>query len=293
MATKKILCPVDFSPGSQRALTTAVRLANEHGAELELVHAWTVPPISFGGEYAYAPALVTRLAADGQESLTAAVAQAVGLGAKRVTSRLLNGAPWQQIVDLAASDPAYELIVVGSHGRTGLTRVWMGSVAEMVVRHAPCPVLTVRGEHAAEPYRHVLCPIDFSASSRAAIDLAAELVRPGGVGITLLHVLELPVAWGEVRPFDVPGDLDREGATALASSAAALRARVSVPVEVRLRVGSAGAQLLAAIDDDLTIDLVVMGSHGHTGLKRLALGSVAEKTVRHARCPVLVAHARR
>jgi len=291
MTTKKILCPVDFSSGSRCAMRTAIRLANERGAELELVHAWSLPTVGFAGGYSYAPDVVTLLSDDAQAGLTEAVAQATALGAKRVTPRLVSGVPWQQIVDLAA-DPAYELIVIGSHGRTGLGRVLIGSVAELVVRHAPCPVLTVRGDGEALPYRHVLCPVDFSPSSRAAVELASQLVQPGGAGVTLLYVLELPVAWGEVRPFDVYGDLDRRGRALLEGWVKELGARLAVPVGLQARVGSAGAQVLAAIDDDPTIDLVAMGSHGYTGLKRLALGSVAEKTVRHARCPVLVARGR-
>ena len=73
---------------------------------------------------------------------------------------------------------------------------------------------------------------------------------------------------------------------------AELKAKVSVPVMQRTRIGRAGAQILTLLDDDRTFDLVVMGSHGHTGLARMLLGSVAEKVVRHARCPVLVAHGR-
>lgn len=169
----------------------------------------------------------------------------------------------------------------------------LGSVAEKVVRHAPCPVLTTREGQDPAPFVNVLCPVDFSASSQHAIELASQLVEPGGKGITLLHVLDLPVPFsGEPALAEFTRDLDVVAARQLEGLATELRAKVSVPVITRTRIGSPGAQILRALDEDPTIDLVSVGSHGRTGIKRALLGSVAEKTVRHAACPVLVARTR-
>jgi nucleotide-binding universal stress UspA family protein len=293
MAIKRIYCPVDFSPGSTQALRTAVRLAREREAELVVLHAWFLPMSTFATDYIYPDALVAHLTEDAHQGLEAARLQAIELGAPRVTSYLTQGTPWQQIVDATATDPACDLIVIGSHGRTGLRRLLLGSVAEMVVRHAPCPVLTVRGEAEPRPFAHLLCPVDFSPGSREAIELAAELARPDRAAVTLLHVIEAPVTWGEVRPFDVYDDLSREARKTLEGWTQELGAKLGTPVHHKVRVGRAGVQLLAEIDEDPTVDLVVMGSHGRTGIARLAMGSVAEKTVRHARCPVAVTHRRR
>jgi nucleotide-binding universal stress UspA family protein len=84
-------------------------------------------------------------------------------GARRVSSKLSNGTPWQQIVDVAQRE-SVDLIVIGTPGRTGLARALVGSVAETVVCHAPCPVLAIRTDGAAKPFEHVLCPIDFSSA---------------------------------------------------------------------------------------------------------------------------------
>lgn len=290
MTFAKILCPVDFSPGSRQAMRTAVRLANERDAELMLVHSWHIPPVAFAGEHAYAADIVQYITDDAQRALEDAVGDARKLGARRVTSKLLNGLPWQQIVDAAAHE-SVDLIVIGTHGRTGLSRVVMGSVAEMVVRHAACPVLTVRPSNEPAPYTHVLCPVDLSRPARDALHFAAELVQPGGAGITLLHVLELPVSYsGKLPTPDFHRELDARAAALLERWTSELRTKTSVPVTQLTRIGRPGAQVLAALDDDRTFDLVVMGSHGHTGVTRLLLGSVAEKVVRHAPCPVLVAH---
>jgi nucleotide-binding universal stress UspA family protein len=266
-------------------------MANEQDSELLLVHSWHIPATSFAGEYVYASDILQTLADDAQRALDGAVAEARKLGARRISSRMLNGLPWQKIVDVAKTEPGLGLIVIGTHGRTGLSRVLMGSVAELVVRHAPCPVLTIRPTNEPTPYTHVLCPVDLSTPAREAMNLAAEMVKPGSAGITLLHVLELPVSYaGELPIPEFHRDLDARSAALMDRWTADLTAKVNVPVAQMTRIGRPGAQILALLEHDRTFDLVVMGSHGHTGIERILLGSVAEKVVRHARCPVLVAH---
>lgn len=293
MSFKKILCPIDFSPASQHAMRVAVRLAAASDAELVLTHVWYLPPLAYGGEYPIAPGAVQILVEDNERGLTEAAAEAAQLGARRVTTKLLTGVPWDQIVDALRGDAAIDLVVMGTQGRTGLERILLGSVAENVVRHAPCPVLVTRAQGAEQPFGHILCPVDFSDSSRHAVELAAKLAAPGGAGITLLHVLELPVSYsGEPRAPGFVEDLDKHSARLLEQWATELKTKVSVPVTARTRIGSPGGQILAAQDGDPTFDLVVMGSHGRTGLRRVLLGSVAEKVIRHAGCPVLVARSR-
>jgi nucleotide-binding universal stress UspA family protein len=292
MNVRKILCPIDFSPGSSRATSVAARLARDSDAELELVHAWYLPAMVYAPEIMYPAEAVQEIIDDAERQLAAAVAEAKGLGAKRVTARLLAGVPWSMIVD-AAEDPTIDLIVLGTHGRTGLARVLLGSVAEKVIRHAPCSVMVVRPDGEIKPFLRVMCATDFSDSARYAAELAAALVRPGGAGVALLHVLELPVAYTrEPHPPDIFRALDERSAAVLDRWATELRANATCPVATRSLVGRAGAQILHAIDTDRTIDLVVLGSHSRTGIKRLLLGSVAEQVARYARCPVLVARKR-
>jgi len=272
-------------------MATAVRLASEHDGELVLLHAWYVPT-PLAGEYTYPADIVGEIVADAERGLAAAGAEVARLGARRVTTKLAHGLPWQEIVDAAKADPTFDLIVTGSRGRTGVGRVLLGSVAELVVRHAPCPVLTVHPQNEPKPFAHVLCPVDFSPSSRAAAELAVELAQPAGAGVTLLHVVDMAFTSGELRPREIYRDVDRQAAELLYAWARELNAKAPVRVTQLTRMGSPGAELLAALDADRTFDLVVMGSHGRTGLPRLVLGSVAEKTVRHAPCPVLVVRRR-
>jgi nucleotide-binding universal stress UspA family protein len=292
MAFTKILCPTDFSPGSQHALRLAARMAGP-SAELVIAHVWHTPAFAFGGGDPFPAEAIARLIADREHQLAAAADQARKLGAERVTSRFLTGVPWDEIVRAAQQDPAIDLVVTGTHGRTGVLRLLLGSVTERVIRHAPCSVLAARPPLEAATFAHILCPVDFSDSARHAVDRAAELVAPGGAGLVLLHVIELPIAYnGEPSVMPFLDGVEREAGEALARWAGELTAKVKVPVRTELRIGNPRVHTLAMLDHDPTFDLVVMGSHGRTGIGRALLGSVAESVVRHAPRPVLVARAR-
>jgi len=293
MNARKILCPIDFSPGSKQAMRWATQLATTTGAEIVLFHSWYIPPLAYGGGHLVVPpTLLQDVSDDAKRGLDEAVLEVKALGATRVSAKLASGLPWTMIVN-ELDDPSYDLVVVGTHGRTGLSRILLGSVAEKVVRHAPCSVLTVRPDGEVKPFAHVLCPTDFSESAQLAADLAVSLIAPDGQGLTLLHIVEVPVAVsGEPAVEGFIRDLDVHASKLLDSWAAQLRSKTKAPVTTRSRLGTPGAQTLQVIELDPTIDLVVMGSHGRTGIARVFLGSVAEKVVRHARCPVLVARQR-
>ncbi len=291
MKLRKVLCPTDFSAGSQQALRVAARLANASHAELVLAHSWHVPESAFT-RFTFPGDLIQTLREDAEHGLAAAMRDARSYGVERVTSTLVSGVAWHDMVEIANRDEAVDLIVIGTHGRTGLRRVLMGSVAEKVIRHAPCSVLAVRPDSEPRPFLHALCPTDFSVSASHAVDLASEIVPPDGA-ITLVHVIEIPVPFsGEMPVAGLERELDRQATEALQGSAARLESRTKAKVTRQCRLGYPGAQTLAVLDGDPTIDIVIMGSQGRTGIGRALLGSVAEKVTRHARCPVLVARRR-
>ncbi len=287
MSFTKILCPIDFSAGSRQAMQFAVRLAGQAHAELVLFHASFVPATAFSLEAPFPPYLIQDMADEGQRLLDESVRDAIAAGAKNTSSVMAIGVPWTMIV-AQLEKQAFDLCVIGTHGRTGLARVVMGSVASAVIRHAPCSVLAVRPDNDIGELKHVLVPTDFSESAMHAVELAAGMVAADGE-ITLLHVLDLPVAFTGQVGAELARELDRRSAAALESVAARMK---TARVNPRTRIGYPGAQTLRFLEEDPSVDLVVMGSHGRTGIKRILLGSVAEKVVRHARCPVLVARTR-
>ena len=291
MRFRKILCPIDFSSGSDQALRTAAELAKTNEAELVLVHSWYVPTLAYGGEaWMLSAEIVDTMVQDSARGLATALSTAIGRGA-RATSVLQNGAPSDRILTLLHGDPTFDLVVVGTHGRTGVSRVLLGSVAEQVVRHAPCSVLVARPRLADGPFKNILCPVDFSETSRDAIDLALDL-GDEDTEITLMHAIELPSSYGqEPTLMESVAEVDRSTTKALDRWAETARTKGRRSVTVRTRRGRAGAQILELVETG-AFDLVVMGTHGRTGIRRVLLGSVAEKVVRHAACPVLVARKR-
>jgi len=144
MPFKKILCAVDFSAPSRLALEMAVRLSVENGAELVVAHAWDAPRHAVFSELLLKNENLAPAVREEKAELEALAKEAEQLGATNVQSKLLFGVPWHAIVEEGRSDPPYDLLVLGTHGRSGIAHALLGSVAERVARHATCPVLLVR-----------------------------------------------------------------------------------------------------------------------------------------------------
>ena len=141
MSFKKILVAIDFSPPSGEAMRVAARLAAESGGALTIAHVWQLPML--GAELPMPSDIVQTMIDDAQKGLRNWTAEATKLVGREVTSAFVTGVPWYDLVKLLGREH-FDLAVVGTHGRTGLKHVLLGSVAEKVVRHAPCAVLVVR-----------------------------------------------------------------------------------------------------------------------------------------------------
>ncbi len=142
---KRICCPIDFSDASHAAMEVAADLARRFGAELVLLHAYPIPGYTFpDGSIVASPRMMQDLADQAQRHLEAWAADAARIaGAAAVTTEKAVGEPASEIVSFARAR-AIDLLVLGTHGRSGIEHALMGSVAERVVRKAQCPVLTVR-----------------------------------------------------------------------------------------------------------------------------------------------------
>jgi nucleotide-binding universal stress UspA family protein len=148
MQFRKILCPVDFSAGSRVALIAAAELARDGNASLVLAHVSETSSWQVMTGFQLVPEVIHQVADSEEAKLAEWKAHARELGVKEVATRLLAGAAWDQIVTAARDDRSIDLIVMGTHGRSGLKHALVGSVAEKTVRHAPCPVLVVRSPEA-------------------------------------------------------------------------------------------------------------------------------------------------
>jgi nucleotide-binding universal stress UspA family protein len=180
-----------------------------------------------------------------------------------------------------------DLIVMGTHGRTGLRRLVAGSIAEAVLRRARCPVLALRTPELppeAERVQVILHPTDFSSCSEPALQVARSLARDYGARLVVIHLIPSDVL---VQEAVVMLENPREDLDSLETMRKRLDGPdLKFPVEVRLDHGDAMAEI-PRVAGELGCGLIVMGTHGRTGLDRFLMGSVAEAVLRKAPCPVL------
>ena len=214
-----------------------------------------------------------------------------------VETRATAGEPAHDILECARSLPA-DLVVMGTHGTSGFQHLVLGSVAEKVLRSAPCPVLTVppRAHAAATTFKRLICAVDFSDCSLKALSFAASLAKESGAALTLLHVLEWP--WHEsglpemegVPPAQVHAIAEyrryletsaKDRLDAVAASAVPTGTAAS-----RVAFGKPYVELLDAARQEQA-DLIVLGVRGRGALDLAFFGSTANHVVRSASCPVL------
>jgi nucleotide-binding universal stress UspA family protein len=291
--TRKILCPIDFSDCSRRALEEAVHQARRHAADLTLLYVYQV--LFAGPEVPLGPTVLplgetTR--ATLLERLTGMV-QALDATGIRLQTLLVAGDPAGAIVDEARSLPA-DLVVMGTHGRRGFSRFILGSVTERVLHTAPCPVLTVPVvPPAAAPGRAptLLCAVDL-LGSEDTVSAAVALAQSRHAKLVVAHVVEgLPDDATPV-PFDVPEYRRYREADARRKLHQAVQAKPrNVSVQTVVTTGSPQREILR-LAHDYQAEMVVIGSHGPKFIDRMFFGSTAARVVREAPCPVLTVRPR-
>jgi nucleotide-binding universal stress UspA family protein len=285
MPYKKILVATDFSAEARIALNHAINIARLHSAEIILVHACPLlePPHEIIGHDDWRDSMRMQLA-ENRADLEALRDEMSGQYAA-ISHRIVDDLPAAGVVR-AAHDLEVDLVVVGTHGRTGLKRFMLGSDSERIIRHSSIDVMLARSsERLVGGYRRILVPTDFSATSEAALRVATGLVANGG-DIELRHWWNNPM----FGPLPDPSVIGRELKRNAEQRGAALAERYA-DERYALRFTAAEGYAKYGIQNRLeedAYDLVVMGSHGRTGAKRLFLGSVAETTARHAPCSVYI-----
>ena len=294
-ALTRILCPVDLGELSVRTLAYAGEIARWYGCELTALHVVPafepaeVPP----GRLFDPVKFVYPMTGDEIEEELRRAAHAAAVNADRVCVAARSGDPSRVIVEQAVAAHA-DLLVVSTHGRSGWNRLVLGSVAETVLRTAPCPVFTVPPHAPEMPSRvavdTVLCAVDFSPASLRAVGFAVDVARRAAATLTLLEVVEW-LAEEEPRTiahFSVPearaclmNDERARLETLVAEQPPAGRGAAT-----RVAAGRAYRQILHAASE-IGADLIVMGAQGRGGTPLASLGSTTHLVVRGATCPVL------
>ena len=289
----KIVVPVDFSEGSRSAFGHGAAFAEAFGGVLELVHVVEHVGQTNPAFWTSEPGLAGELQRQALELAEASMQQLLPLlpttPAVRLQTRVLSGSLPGTLSEHAAESHA-GLIVVASHGRTGLSRWLLGSVSERLLRHAPCPVLIVRGGSASvhPRLRRVLVAVDLSEHSRHALQVAGQIASRFGAALEVLYVWAAPF-YDPAEHFDAElfERIRQSARSEVDEFVASASLSPDLAVSVSIASGTPSEKIAERIQSDAP-DLLVLGSHGHGGFKRWILGSVAETTVRYASCAALV-----
>ncbi len=282
---KKILCPVDFFPASDAAVDYAAGLASNYNAEVHLLH--VITPVA-GGFYEF-PIDTTEImksledkSAQEMEKLAAKVRMAGII----VRTEVRMGNVYDEIKSaIEAVTP--ELIVMGTHGRRGVERWFMGSTTEKLLRHSPVPLVTISapGEKsfAAPRFRRIMVTTDFSDGTPDALAYAFSVAQENESRVTLLHVVhDVSVDVSDKYRESLLGGVRKQ-----LEDMVPAEAKNWCDVVARVETGVPYRIILRTLEDE-KIDLLVMNIHGKGMLDRALLGSTAERVVRAASCPVML-----
>ena len=297
---QNIVVPIDFSKMSVQAVGIAKQLARRFGASIRLTHVRHLdysasllapaPPI---GPFPFIPYEQD----EGKTALKELHNVASECGVSSAKCDVLSGAPpFDEICRFAQTIPA-DLVVMPTHGRTGLKHAFLGSTAERIVQHSSCPVLVTRGSplqaNNGSRFRikTIVVPVDFSNCSREGLRYAIGFAKEFGARIILLHATYLGYIYSAegTALYDIPG-LQKAARQMAERKMRELIRSVNfgaVEFETVLTEGSPVIDICAFAKDN-NVDLIITSTHGFTGFTHVLIGSIAEQVVRHAPCSVLV-----
>jgi nucleotide-binding universal stress UspA family protein len=297
------MTPLDFSEASHTALDFALTLSDRSGANLHLVH--VLSPDSGISGLAEIPIIVPNVETGSRTRREmAGLAREHGAKLRPGALHVRRGSAFAEICNLAREENV-DLIVISTRGHTGLKHLALGSTAERVVRHSPCPVLVVRdpGQPTkADSNRNapvsrissitrVLVPIDFSACSMKSLAYAKQVAKEFHATLILLHSIPLQyyITGDEYGRYNFPVLMQQseKAVQKQMSDLVAETEREGIKANSSLQLGHPGQQICARAKAE-EADIIITSTHGYTGLKHVLIGSTAEYVVRHAACPVLV-----
>ncbi len=297
LRVKRVLIPTDFSAAARPAMARGADLALQFKAEVHFLHVVMMVEPALYPSFALPPDTT-----EAREELSRAakrqleeLAEALEVPAERRVIEVRHSTAIAPAILDYAEEAKVDLIAMGTHGRRGVRRFLMGSVTEEVVRKATCPVVTLRPDSGEQVRpKRIVAALDLSTHSMTVIEHARELAELYHAGVDFVHVLPLP-RYPASYQLGESADLYLEGPEAERRVRGAMVEMVhqSGPdgqFEYHVVRGDPSEEILRLVER-VDGDLVVVASHGMTGLTHVLMGSVADKVVRQAECPVLTVHA--
>ena len=280
---KTILCPVDFFPASDAAVMYAASLARNYDAVIHLLHVIT-PVAASTYEYAIDTTEIMKAMEGSATREVTALKNKLKEAGVSSEFEVRVGDVYEEI-KYAIEGMKPELVVMGTHGRRGVQRWFMGSTTEKLLRHSPVPLITISaaGENVSPRFRRILVTTDFSDGTPDALAYAFSVAQENESRISLLHVVNDVAA-------DVSGNYREsliQGVEKQLEDLVPAEARTWCDVDTRVETGVPYRIILRTLEDE-KIDLLVMNIHGKGMLDRALLGSTAERVVRAAPCPVML-----
>jgi len=271
---KRILVPTDFSDLASQALGLARNLAQKTDAEVVVLYAdpFLPPPHFTSTQLDEVVQAITHSKELAGTELDRYLEEQLGAGVKS-RAVVVESMPVPAIVDWASGNEV-DLIIMGTHGRSGFNRLMLGSVTERVLRETDQPLLAVRGEEGIRPLRKILCPVNFTGVAQKALDWAAGFSRFVGAELVLLHVAEDDEA------------TDDELMSRFASCALPEDSGSAMSIEMKVIHGRADEKVIEFAKAN-EVDLIVLGAQHKTFFDATVLGATTIHVLRHASTPVV------
>jgi len=295
---QRILCAVDFSEFSRHALDHALSVARGYGSTVTALHVVAPAPAAVAGGWYFGsenppPLLLPMMDADNARRELQRLVTTEHVPGVKVESLVAEGFDVHREILEQAARLRSNLVVLGTHGRSGFERLFLGSTAEKVLRKARIPVMTVPPKapdamaSGLAPFKRIVCGMDYSKSSHIAFDYAVSLAQENAATLAVVHVIETPPMYVDFAPAAAI-DLDAWAEQATAGLQQLVRDKVRTIGNVTeiVRAGRPYREILG-LARELDADLIVLGVHGRGAADLFFFGSTTHHIVREGHCAVL------
>ncbi len=291
---KHILVPLDGSTLSEKAIGIATSLARATGAQVTLLHSVSVASFAYAAPLPASDELYDQMldsdVIKATNYLKKIETRLHDCDVKNVEVKVLVG-PAAEAIEMVAREGC-DLVVMSTHGRTGVARTMWGSIADEVVRDTNIPVLLVSTRHqiremagCAPNFQRILVPLDGSELSEQALPVAGALAQVEGAAVLLLSVVPQMVAVGADHVTD-----NRDAKADRYLNSVAVCVLPSAVDFDTIETGGEAGEVIIRVAKEQECDLIVMSTHGRGGFTRLRLGSIADEVISHATMPMLLLH---